>query len=97
MTQVPIERFVRFAPHSSYSEASASTEVPAAPGPAHDADDNLVNESEDGRNCTVCLRYNSMLYLDFIQGNEMVVVEQPWLTVMATFPEALHRRIYGVN
>ena len=81
----------------SYSEASASTDVPAAPEMVNDTDDNEVDENDDSRNCTVCLRYNSMLYMDFIQANEMLVVEQPWLTVMATFPEALHRRIYGVN
>jgi hypothetical protein len=36
-----------------------------------------------------------MLYMDFIQGNEMVIVEQPWLSVVATFPDALQRRVYG--
>ena len=46
-------------------------------------------------NCTICLRYNSMLYMDFIAKNEMLVVEQPWLNVVASFPEALERRVYG--
>jgi U3 small nucleolar RNA-associated protein 4 len=45
--------------------------------------------------CTVCLRYNGMLYMDFVASNEMVVVEQPWLSVVATFPDALQRRVYG--
>jgi hypothetical protein len=45
--------------------------------------------------CTLCLRYNSMLHLDFISANEMVIVEQPWLTVVSTFPEALQRSVYG--
>lgn len=45
--------------------------------------------------CTLCLRYNSMLYMDCIDQNEMVVVEQPWLNVVATFPDALQRRVYG--
>jgi hypothetical protein len=43
----------------------------------------------------LCLRYNSMLYLDFVGPREMIVVEQPWLNVVANFPEALQRRIYG--
>lgn len=45
--------------------------------------------------CTICLRYNSMLYMDCIDDNEMVIVEQPWLNVVATFPEALQRKVYG--
>jgi hypothetical protein len=60
----------------------------------------LVHRKEHGpesRNCTICLRYNSMLYLDFRSADEMVVVEQPWLSVVAGFPEALRRRVYGCN
>jgi hypothetical protein len=45
--------------------------------------------------CTMCLRYNSMLYVSFIADNELVVVEQPWLSVITSFPESLHRRVYG--
>lgn len=56
-------------------------------------------QPKDGsaRHCTICLHYNSMLYLDFFGPKEMVVVEQPWLRVVSTFPEALQRRVYGVN
>lgn len=46
-------------------------------------------------NCTICLRYNSMLFMDFISKNEMLVVEQPWLNVVASFPAALERKMYG--
>ena len=49
------------------------------------------------RNCTMCLHYNSMLYLDFLGPGRMVVVEQPWLRVISTFPEPLQRRVYGGN
>lgn len=45
--------------------------------------------------CKLCLRYNSMLYLGYVESDEMLVVEQPWLSVVATFPEALQRRVYG--
>jgi hypothetical protein len=55
------------------------------------------NTDPNARNCTVCLNYNSMLHLDFLDGDEMLVVEQPWLRVIATFPEALQRRVYGCN
>jgi hypothetical protein len=57
--------------------------------------DGTAASAQDESNCTLCLRYNSMLYMDFIQGNEMVIVEQPWLSVVATFPDALQRRVYG--
>jgi hypothetical protein len=49
------------------------------------------------KNCTICLHYNSMLHLDFLGPNQMIVVEQPWLRVISTFPEALQRRVYGFN
>lgn len=54
-------------------------------------------QDPDMNKCTVCLHYNSMLYLDFIGDNEMVVVEQPWLRVISSLPDALHRRVYGCN
>lgn len=50
---------------------------------------------EDTTSCTMCLRYNSMLCVDFVDKNEMLIVEQPWLNVVANFPDALHRRVYG--
>ena len=36
-----------------------------------------------------------MLCMEFVSEHEMVVVEQPWLNVVATFPDALHRKVYG--
>jgi len=66
-----------------------------------------AHENNDTAPCTMCLRYNSMLHLDFVTSNdgdgngnedgnvEMVIVEQPWLSVVASLPEALHRRVYG--
>ena len=51
--------------------------------------------TEKSNNCTVCLRYNGMLYMDFIDANEMLVVEQPWLSVVGGFPAALERKVYG--
>lgn len=57
--------------------------------------DNPDEANASNGNCTICLRYNSMLYMDFIARNEMLVVEQPWLSVVASFPEALERKVYG--
>lgn len=63
-------------------------------GPGVGAPKQAEKTSSNG-NCTICLRYNSMLYMDFIAKNEMLVVEQPWLSVVASFPEALERKVYG--
>ena len=68
-----------------------------APAPLQDHGRPFVGNDPNARNCTVCLHYNSMLYFDFLGPNEMVVVEQPWLRVVSTFPEALQRQVYGCN
>jgi hypothetical protein len=33
--------------------------------------------------------------LEFIKEDELVIVEQPWLTVLNSLPDPLERRIYG--
>jgi U3 small nucleolar RNA-associated protein 4 len=48
-------------------------------------------------NCSICLQYNGILYLNFVGQREMVVVEQPWLEVVETFPDAIQRSVYGTN
>ena len=52
-------------------------------------------DSPDCSNCTVCLLFNSMIHADFLSKQEMLVVEQPWLSVVAGFPGALERKVYG--
>lgn len=62
------------------------------------AADNALEESnseDDLAQCKLCLRYNSMLHLDYVGAKEMLVVEQPWLSIVATFPAALQRKVYG--
>jgi U3 small nucleolar RNA-associated protein 4 len=46
-------------------------------------------------NFTVCLRYDCILFQEFVTDNEMVVVEQPWLSILDDLPDALSRRVYG--
>ena len=43
----------------------------------------------------MCFQYDNILYLDFVDGGEMVVVEQSWTDILATLPAALARRVYG--
>lgn len=54
-----------------------------------------ANEEKLGTSCTMCLLYNGMLNLAFIENSEMVVVEQPWLDIVASFPDPLQRHVYG--
>ena len=35
------------------------------------------------------------VYHQYIDANEMLVVEQPWLNVVRNFPAALERKVYG--
>lgn len=47
-------------------------------------------------NFTVCLRYNEMIFQGFVAENEMVVVEEPWMSILEELPDALARRVYGM-
>uniref|UniRef100_A0A7S0C7J7 Uncharacterized protein n=1 Tax=Proboscia inermis TaxID=420281 RepID=A0A7S0C7J7_9STRA len=58
-----------------------------------------ANENADtapNKNFTICYHYNHVLHLDLVRPNEMVVVEQPWLDVLHSLPDALARNVYGV-
>mmetsp|Transcript_22457 Transcript_22457/g.33076 ORF Transcript_22457/g.33076 Transcript_22457/m.33076 type:complete len:105 (-) Transcript_22457:416-730(-) len=54
-----------------------------------------MDQKKGMNNMTICLRYGGMLFLDFVGANEMVVVEQPWLSVVNSLPDALERKLYG--
>ena len=51
--------------------------------------------SEGNRNFPVCLQYCDIQFQDFIAEDEMVVVEQPWMSILEELPDALERRAYG--
>jgi len=54
------------------------------------------NTDAPNKNFTICYHYNHVLHLDLVRPNEMVVVEQPWLDVVHSLPDALARNVYGV-
>lgn len=56
--------------------------------------DNSTSDKEN-RNFTTCLRYSGMIFLEFLDENELVVVEQPWLGIVNSLPDALERQRYG--
>lgn len=53
------------------------------------------SKASDNKNFTVCLRYSAVLFQDFVAENEMVIVEEPWMSVLGELPDALARRVYG--
>ena len=40
-------------------------------------------------------RYQPLLFCDFTEGGDLVVVERPWPEIARNFPQALHRPRYG--
>lgn len=54
-----------------------------------------VSHDEENDNFTTCLRYSNVLFQDFVNEREMVVVEEPWRTVLEELPAVLARRVYG--
>ena len=50
---------------------------------------------EQNRNFTTCLRYVGIIFLEFLDDNELVVVEQPWISIVNSLPDALERQRYG--
>lgn len=64
--------------------------------PSKQQNQNETNKSTiENRNFTTCLRYSGMIFLDFLGDNELVVVEQPWLGIVNSLPDALERQRYG--
>ena len=52
-------------------------------------------DSMNNNNFTICVRYTGIILMDFLEDNEMVIVEQPWLGIMNTLPGAMERKRYG--
>lgn len=46
-------------------------------------------------NFTICLNYCEIQFQDYLSENEMIVVEEPWTSVLEELPDALARRVYG--
>lgn len=58
-------------------------------------DEDEDDEMDTSTSCTMCLLYTGILNIEFIGKSEMVVVEQPWLDIVASFPDPLQRHVYG--
>eukprot|EP00003_Mantamonas_plastica_P032192 TRINITY_DN865_c0_g1_i2.p1 TRINITY_DN865_c0_g1~~TRINITY_DN865_c0_g1_i2.p1 ORF type:complete len:774 (+),score=211.78 TRINITY_DN865_c0_g1_i2:47-2323(+) len=62
-------------------------------------DDQQDNDQEstdsESRNFQMIDAYKPILFLDFADKNEMVVVERPWIRVLSTLPDPLERKMYG--
>ncbi|KAF1329471.1 hypothetical protein FI667_g5759, partial [Globisporangium splendens] len=62
-------------------------------GNSKNTEDELV-ELENGF-CRVVNRYRPLSFVDFLDENELLIVETPWLKVLSRLPGALHRHKYG--
>lgn len=49
----------------------------------------------DGEESSTCARYDGILFAEFLEEDELVVVEQPWLSVLENLPDAMDVRRYG--
>lgn len=54
-----------------------------------------TNSDITSNNFTICLRYSEILFQDFVAENEMIIVEEPWMSILEDLPDALARRVYG--
>lgn len=57
--------------------------------------DNQDSERMDDRNFQITRKYQPMLLLDFIDGEEMVIVERPFFTMASSLPPSYYRPRYG--
>ena len=53
------------------------------------------NTEPENKNFATYLRFTGMIFLDFLNETELVVVEQPWLEIVKTLPDPLERDRYG--
>jgi len=60
-----------------------------------DEEENKDSHSSESKNFTICLKYNLMMFMDYISDNEIVMIEQPWLDVIKSLPDAMERRVFG--
>ena len=77
---------------NSQASASRSSDTKSIKVPNEIHDEELA-----ARSCTICSHYKNILYANFLGAKEMIVVEQPWLDIVETFPAALQRKIYGAD
>jgi U3 small nucleolar RNA-associated protein 4 len=55
----------------------------------------MAGSANTQTNFTICLRYCEILFQDFVANDEMVIVEEPWMSILEELPDALARRAYG--
>ena len=52
-------------------------------------------ENNGGSEAIISTRYPGTVLMDFVDGEEIVAVEQPYVNLIAELPSPLKRRIYG--
>jgi len=55
----------------------------------------LTEREKRRNNFTLCLKYSGILFMEFIDEDELLIVEQPWMSVLNALPDVLQRKRYG--
>jgi U3 small nucleolar RNA-associated protein 4 len=77
------------------SRSNSAIEDSLSPDKTRPNGEDEKSQLDSSNNFTICLRYSGMIFLDFLDENELVVVEQPWLGIVNQLPDALERQRYG--
>jgi U3 small nucleolar RNA-associated protein 4 len=55
----------------------------------------IIQGEKRRNNFTLCLKYSGILFMDFIDEDELLIVEQPWMDILNALPDVLQRKRYG--
>jgi len=57
----------------------------------------LESELDESKslNFKICMKYTGIIFMDFLDDNELLIVEQPALSILDALPDAPQRRRYG--
>ena len=69
--------------------------IMSCPPPHKKSKNNCISDAST--NFTICPHYSETLFQDLIAGNEMVIVEKSWMSILEELPDALGRRVYGTQ
>jgi len=60
-----------------------------------DATNEHNGQTKTSENFTICLKYSNMIFMKFLDDNELVIVEQPWNDIVNSLTDALEYKRYG--
>jgi len=55
----------------------------------------LNSSPVERNNFTLCLQYSGIIFMEFLDENELIIIQQPWLDIVNTLPDTLEWKRYG--